>query len=129
MIKKLSLILFVSILIFSSASLVFAVEDGGDAPAPVSIDLGTLNPLGDGCKKLDCVLYKIMDVISLLVMIIMPFMVLWGAFQMMTAGGDPKKFHDGGKTILYASIGFMIALLAKNFTSILLDVVGQSATP
>jgi hypothetical protein len=46
-------------------------------------------------------------------------MVLVGAFQITTSAGDPEKFSQGRKTILYAAIGFVIALIATGVTSII----------
>jgi Type IV secretion system pilin len=50
-------------------------------------------------------------------------MVLVGAFQMMSAGGDPEKFSNGRKTLMYAAIGFVVALLAGGLTSLLTGIV------
>lgn len=44
-------------------------------------------------------------------------MVLVGAFQMITSSGNPEKFSQGRKTILYAAIGFVVALIAGGITS------------
>ncbi len=43
---------------------------------------------------------------------IFTLMILYGAFQILTAGGDPEKFKTGKKTILYAVIGYAILLVA-----------------
>lgn len=129
MIKKFGLAIFISVLLFSSASFVFAETGGGGTnppPAGSVIDLGDLNPLGDACKDIECILKKILDFLLTIVMVMMPFIILYGAYQIMTAGGDPKQFQTGGKTILYASVGFIVALLAKNLVSILLDVVNTT---
>jgi len=50
-------------------------------------------------------------------------MVLVGAFQMMTSAGDPEKFSKGRKTILYAAIGFAIALIAGGVANLIKNVV------
>lgn len=131
MIKKLSLLLFVSVIFFGSASFVFAQSDTGDAPAePASgevIDFGSLMPTS--CKDLSCITGKLLGLISWIAMIILPFIVMYGAFQILTAGGDPKKVQSGGKTILYAVIGFIIAFIAKDLTALLLNVVGGGTPP
>jgi hypothetical protein len=46
-------------------------------------------------------------------------MVLVGAFQITTSAGDPEKFSQGRKTIMYAAIGFVIALIATGVTSLI----------
>lgn len=77
---------------------------------------------------------KFDDLTSLLVFIgtqlyyisipIVTIMILYGAFQILTAGGEPDKIQTGKRTIWYAVIGFVIVLLAggvsdliKSFTS------------
>lgn len=50
-------------------------------------------------------------------------MVLVGAFQFMTGGGDPEKISKARKTILYAAIGFAIALIASGVSSIIKSVL------
>ncbi|HUC31617.1 MAG TPA: hypothetical protein VMR99_02950 [Candidatus Paceibacterota bacterium] len=46
-------------------------------------------------------------------------MVLVGAFQLITSSGDPEKVSKGRKTILYAAVGFAIALVAGSITNII----------
>jgi len=50
--------------------------------------------------------------------------ILYGGFQMMTSGGDPKKHEAGRKTLLWAAIGFAILFLAGT-TSTLLDALKE----
>lgn len=50
-------------------------------------------------------------------------MVLVGAFQITTSAGDPEKFSQGRKTILYAAIGFVVALIATGVTSIISSIL------
>jgi hypothetical protein len=129
MIKKLGILLFVLGILSASTIGVYAVD--GTTPSGgsgTSIDLGELNPLGATCKDAQCILYNLLDIASTIMLIIMPFIILWGAYQIMTAGGDPKKFQTGGKTILYAVIGFIIALMAKNIVSILVDALNQATS-
>jgi Type IV secretion system pilin len=53
-------------------------------------------------------------------------MILVGAFQLMTSSGDPEKVSQGRKTILYAAIGFAIALIAGGITSLIKSLIGVS---
>jgi hypothetical protein len=46
-------------------------------------------------------------------------MVVYGAFQMLAAGGDPEKFTKGRKTITYAAIGFGVVILAQGIVNII----------
>lgn len=130
MIKKLGLLLFVSVIFFGSVSFVLADGAGSNPPAPAPsqvIDFGELMPTS--CKNLECISGQLLNLISTIAMIILPFIVMYGAFQILTANGDPKKVQTGGKTILYAVIGFIIAFVAKDLTSLLLDVVGGGTPP
>jgi hypothetical protein len=51
-------------------------------------------------------------------------MVIVGAFQMMTAAGDPTKFGNGRKTLLYAAVGFVIVLFASSVVPLLKSILG-----
>lgn len=52
-------------------------------------------------------------------------MVLVGAFQMLTAAGDPEKFSRGRWTILYAAIGFVAVLLAGSIPQLIISIFSQ----
>jgi len=71
------------------------------------------------------------DVIQGVVEFLVPFgaavlviFILYGGFQMMTSGGDPKKHEAGRKTLLWAAIGFAILFLAGT-TSTLIDALKE----
>lgn len=53
-------------------------------------------------------------------------MVLWGAFKILTAGGEPKKFEEGKHTIVYAAIGLAIVFLAGGVVSLVANVLGDA---
>jgi hypothetical protein len=50
-------------------------------------------------------------------------MVLVGAFQMMTAAGNPEKFSQGRKTLMYAALGFGVALIAGGLATLLQSIL------
>ena len=52
------------------------------------------------------------------------FMVLWGAFDLVTSGGDEKKLASGKNRILYASIGLIVAALSMGIVSLIMSVAG-----
>lgn len=54
-------------------------------------------------------------------------MVLVGAFQFMTGGGNPEKISKARKTILYAAIGFAVALIASGVSSIIKSILTGSS--
>ncbi len=55
-------------------------------------------------------------------------MVLVGAFQILTAGGDASKFEKGKKTVLYAAIGFGVLLLASGLAGLIADILGKTTS-
>lgn len=54
-------------------------------------------------------------------------MILVGAFQFMTGGGDAEKISRARKTIMYAAIGFAIALIASGASSIIKSILTGSS--
>lgn len=50
-------------------------------------------------------------------------MILVGAFQFMTGGGDAEKISKARKTIMYAAIGFAIALVASGASKIIQSIL------
>ena len=52
-------------------------------------------------------------------------MALVGAFQMMTSGGNPEKASQGRKTLMYAAIGFAVALIASGITGIIQSILNN----
>ena len=80
---------------------------GGDLP----------NPLGV-CDLLDFV-NKIIGILQIVAVPIVSIMILYGAFQIITSGGQSARAQTGGKTILYAAVGFGILLLADGVVAII----------
>lgn len=74
------------------------------------------------------VLDKIMTYLIMVGAPIVAIMVIYGGFQILTAGGEPEKFTTGRKTILYAVIGYGIIILSKGVTLILKQLLGGSAS-
>lgn len=55
---------------------------------------------------------------------IVSIMVLIGAFQLIVAAGDEKKISDAKKTIVYATIGFLVAIIASGIVPIIRGILG-----
>lgn len=53
-------------------------------------------------------------------------MVLYAAYLYVTGRGDPEKMAKAHKTITYAAVGVVVALLAKTFPTIVASIVGGS---
>ncbi len=102
------------------ANAVLADEGGTNPPCPPN---ELCNPLGET----DTVMELIDKIIAALRDYIAPpivaLMVLYGAFQILFAGGEPEKFATGRKTILYAAIGYAIILIASGISLIIKSVL------
>lgn len=69
-------------------------------------------------------------IIGFLIAISIPIaaaMIVWGGFQIMTAGGNPSKISEGKNTILYAVIGLTIVLIAWGIVKILEKILGVTS--
>jgi hypothetical protein len=86
------------------------------------------NPIGcDGAAgepPILCVWKKIYTFIWNISFPIATIMILVGAWQILTAGGEPKGFESGKKTILYAVIGLAIVLVATSLPLLIKDILG-----
>jgi hypothetical protein len=49
--------------------------------------------------------------------------IIFGAYQLITAGGDPQKVSNGKKMIIYAFIGVSILLIANGAVSLIIQVI------
>jgi hypothetical protein len=51
-------------------------------------------------------------------------MVVIAAYKYLTSGGDPNKVSSATKTITYAAVAIVVALVAKSFAPIVSSMVG-----
>src|SRR3989344_8452172 len=51
-------------------------------------------------------------------------MVLWAAYQILTAGDNPENAAAGRRTIWHATIGYTILLLSKGIVLVIQKVLG-----
>lgn len=104
------------LLIFPIVNDVSAANIGGSTGG-----ISLKNPLCGGSPN--CTFANILKTISNYLVtlsgIIVVIMILIGAFQIMTAGGDPEKVKIGRHTILYSAIGFAIVLSAYGIVAII----------
>lgn len=56
--------------------------------------------------------------------IIFPLVIIYGAFQLLSTGGDVEKAIMGRKTITYAVIGYVLILVSKGITMIVAEILG-----
>ncbi|GAH21146.1 unnamed protein product, partial [marine sediment metagenome] len=69
------------------------------------------------CCVLDTI-YTVTDWIFAGVVALVVIFVLIGAFNLLTAAGSPEKVKSGRDFIIYASIGMIVAILAKAIPAI-----------
>lgn len=82
---------------------------------------GTTRPSGGGFTLQDPLggvgilglIQKIINALTGLALALGVLVIIYGAFLILLAAGDPKKFETGKKTILYAVAGVAIALTAS----------------
>jgi len=67
---------------------------------------------------------KIMNFIFVLAVAAVPLIIIVGAFQLLTSGGDPKKIGAGKNMITYALIGLAIILLARGIIAMIQQAIG-----
>lgn len=94
------------------ADTTITVSDMPDVEVPTDVNIGAM------LKAVQGYLFGI--VIAACV-----FMVLWGAFDMATSGGDETKVSNAKKRILYASIGLIIAALSMGIVSLVMSIAGM----
>lgn len=95
------------------------------AASPITL----CDPLGNNCQYGNETFYSVAmkvagfifwDIAAPLSII----MVLVGGFQLITSSGNPEKVSQGRKTIIYAAIGFVAAMLAGGVVSIVKNFIG-----
>lgn len=70
-------------------------------------------------------IYTITDWIFIIIVILVVIFILFGAFNILTAGGSPEKVNSGRSYIIYAVVGMIIALIAKLIPMIARSIVGM----
>ena len=86
----------------------------------------TIGSVGDLNSKILC---PIFDNLFSIFMVVSVLMILWAAFTYMRAQDDAEKVTQATKTITYAAVGIIVALIAKSFPDIIATVFGSSAAP
>ena len=70
------------------------------------------------------VIKPIADVMFNFLLIISVIMVIWAAYQYLTAGGDAEKVKGATRTITYAAVAVVVTLLAGAFPDIIASIFG-----
>jgi type IV secretory pathway VirB2 component (pilin) len=90
------------------------------APSVVMAASGITNPLN---KTLPQIVADLMTGLRDIAVPIAVILILYGGFQIMTAGGNPQKFEEGKKTLLYTAIGLAVILLAQTIADVIKDII------
>ncbi len=75
------------------------------------------------CCMLDAV-YTVVDWIFFGLIAVVALFTILGAFDILTAAGDPEKVSKGRSRIMYAMIGLAIALLSRAVPSLVKALIG-----
>ena len=96
------------------------------AQTPQGTTITIPNPLCSGGTS--CTIIGILEKISIYLLVIgapvATIMIIYGAFQILTAGGDSAKAKKGGQTILYAAIGYGVILISWGVISLVKELLG-----
>jgi hypothetical protein len=121
------IILFISLFLISTALPAIAGVDCSDVANKDHVDCkATLaNPLGAGTTI--CTLLK--SIAGFMIWIAAPIvagMIIYGAYEILFAKGDPQAINKGKDTILYSVLAYVIILLGWGVTSIIQAVFGST---
>ncbi|HXF44109.1 MAG TPA: pilin [Candidatus Paceibacterota bacterium] len=121
-------VVFLIIYLALVSTSVLAQPSGGTGGASGGTGSGIVlpNPLGESTNTVADLIYKIIRWLIVASAPLASLMIIFGAYQMLFAGGSPEKFETGKKTILYTVIGFIIIALALGVAAIIRDVLGVS---
>lgn len=111
--------LILPFLLFIIATPVLAQLGERTPPVP-SVQL--FDPTGG--KTFGVLFAKIFDYAVQLAGVLLTIMVLYGAFQMLTAGDNENKFKEGKKTLTHAVIGFIVVIVAQGFAYVIKEFFG-----
>lgn len=91
---------------------------------PTMTSTGTLtNPIKSEsfAALIDAVINWILNI----ALVLAPLVIVYGGFMYMTAAGDTNKVSQAKSVILYAVIGFIVALLAKSLINMFVDLIAK----
>jgi len=74
--------------------------------------------------EIETVLTNVMNYFLGFVVVACIFMLIYAGFSFVTAAGDEKKVENARKTITYAVVGLIVALLAKSLVGLVRGIIG-----
>ena len=81
-----------------------------------------INPLGT--YNFQVIIDRVINGLLLLAAPVVVIMVLWGAFLLITSGGNPAKVSQGWQVILWAAVGYGVLLLASGINLVVQQLLG-----
>jgi len=107
--------------LFCLSSLIPAANAQGNSPGGTGNPGGLSNPLQ--FDTLEEVLKAIAGWLYTISLPIITIMILFGAFQILTAAGRPDQIAKGKKTITWAVIGAVVILIAGGISQIIASIL------
>ena len=106
-----NILLIICICLFVIPLCIFAAESTATIENPIEATTFT--------QLIDMIVKWILDI----AMVLAPLVIVYGGLTYMTAAGDTSKVSQARKIILYAVLGFILALLASSLINIFKDLV------
>lgn len=99
------------------------VGSSGEAPSTLQV----ANPLsGSGINNFGQLVNVVTNYfVTYIAPSVAIIMVLYGAFRMLTAGGNPENFAVGRKTVLWAIAGYALVLIAAGLVAVVQSALGS----
>ena len=125
------LIILLSLGLLFSGSFVYAAEATDCTqyctdPEGYEMPTGSVcycNPLGPG-SGLESITDPIISFIFKISIVVVPVLVTYGAFMIITAAGDASKIEQAKKIIFWTLIGFVIVLLSRGISDLIEVIIG-----
>jgi len=137
--KILPALVLISFLAVLAVPTIVSAQEGAPEKCTITHDLSDLTgidcPTSGDCpfdsETYDCgmccvmnSIYTVTDWIFIILVAFAAIMVLFGAFTLLTAAGDPEKVKSGRNYIIYAAAGLAVGLLAKAIPAIVRVILG-----
>jgi hypothetical protein len=78
------------------------------------------NPLA--ATSFEALVDNLISFLTVLALVLVPVIIIIGAYFIMTAGGDPEKVAKGKNIIIYSLIALVIMLIAKSLVGIIKEI-------
>lgn len=87
-----------------------------------SLTINFPNPLQN--NTLDDIVSALTDLLFRIAVVIVPLLIIYAGFLIVTAGGSPEQASKGRKLIVWTSIGFVFILLFRGLFDLVLGLLG-----